>query len=879
MSRKWQQSKRWDDEHLSAPALRPVKWLLRAFSSIRLSVVLLTFVALYGVLASVPIGMLALIPTWAFYSATVALPAAVAGVAVVALVRRLVPPERAVARLGGSIIAAAVAVVAISAVWAHAVWPAIHFDPADGSGARFFADFVRTNEAITLRRLPGFEMTELEFYSWWPLHAVLLAFVANMVTATVRRIAFTFKNLGVLTVHTGIVIIALGSVYYQGLKKEGDTIVFAGAPGPDGDPAIGTTQTGFYDNTSVALWLAQRTTWAGTPDWEQRPLRGLPRYNDYALDAGGAGDAPRLAETLSVDTPEPAADAPGRDLAIDVPAGSSQRIDGDIRVRIVGYASYAEPREDWAKSDPPALDDARPVRVIEVLSRLPDAPGGTPRDEGVAVLRAPLHPTVPSHRIAENDAFVIEHTIAASANRVGDLLTPVPERTAHALIIDVPGDPSGAGVPTRTVVSAEVGNEYVIGNTGWRVGVKQLLPEPPFPIITAGYEDATSPTAVVRISPPDTGDADAQAYDRYVYDRFPELNQDVFDTPRAGPSGGGRPNRRAADPAIRVAYLDLTRLRVLLNEDAETGLVRTIVRQPGGRINVIEPTAHGDVIADMVPMLDLRVAEAWAHAERIEFPVPVPEPERERRFVGTHDLAMAAVELSAPETLPGWSSVVWLPFARYLETSNDLVRTATLPDGRELTLAFGRRRHPFPGFGVRLLDFEMIAYDHRGAPRDYQSVLRVVPQPDPRDPDGRSPIGEAYERVAKLNAPLRAPFVWDETRAAFSNAALMLTRGLNPNQYKLSQAGWDQQGWQRTQALADEGQLARPFARFTILQVGNNPGIHVIAFGGVLMSLGIPWAFYVKPWLVRREKARLAERSAAAKAAPAEVVEREAVPA
>ena len=68
---------------------------------------------------------------------------------------------------------------------------------------------------------------------------------------------------------------------------------------------------------------------------------------------------------------------------------------------------------------------------------------------------------------------------------------------------------------------------------------------------------------------------------------------------------------------------------------------------------------------------------------------------------------------------------------------------------------------------------------------------------------------------------------------------------------------------------------------FTILGVGNNPGIHVIAFGSILMGVGIPWAFYVKPWLVRREKERLAEavrsgkiqtpRQRARAAAPAEV--------
>ncbi|MEO1510524.1 MAG: hypothetical protein AAFU70_00470, partial [Planctomycetota bacterium] len=54
-------------------------------------------------------------------------------------------------------------------------------------------------------------------------------------------------------------------------------------------------------------------------------------------------------------------------------------------------------------------------------------------------------------------------------------------------------------------------------------------------------------------------------------------------------------------------------------------------------------------------------------------------------------------------------------------------------------------------------------------------------------------------------------------------------------------------------------------ARFTILQVGNNPGIHLIAIGGVLIGLGTPWAFYVKPWLVRRERERLARGAGVAR--------------
>jgi hypothetical protein len=58
-------------------------------------------------------------------------------------------------------------------------------------------------------------------------------------------------------------------------------------------------------------------------------------------------------------------------------------------------------------------------------------------------------------------------------------------------------------------------------------------------------------------------------------------------------------------------------------------------------------------------------------------------------------------------------------------------------------------------------------------------------------------------------------------------------------------------------ALQAEGRWPRAFVRYTILGVGNNPGYAIIFAGGVLIAAGIPWAFYVKPWLVRRRSARL----------------------
>ena len=55
MSAKWVRSQQWDDRHLTG-ALWPVKIVVRLFSWISTAIVLLSCVAIYGILASVPIG-------------------------------------------------------------------------------------------------------------------------------------------------------------------------------------------------------------------------------------------------------------------------------------------------------------------------------------------------------------------------------------------------------------------------------------------------------------------------------------------------------------------------------------------------------------------------------------------------------------------------------------------------------------------------------------------------------------------------------------------------------------------------------------------------------------------------------------------------------
>ncbi len=868
MSRKWQRNKAWEDEHLTGP-LTPVRWVLRLFSGIPLAVVLLSFISIYCALASIPVGLLAMIPTWAIIALTVVLAALIPAAAAVAFVRWAVPRESWSGReVGGarfclSVLAGLGLAAAGVGAWLRFAWPALHYDPATGNGLLLFRSFIAEYQSVTVRRLPWMEMTETQFYAWWPMRWALVLFVVNMVTATVRRIEFNFKNLGVLSVHSGIVLIAVGSVFYQAFKQEGDTLIHAPAMGQRVGPAQGL----FYDREAVVLHAGQHTGPTGQVRFEQRPLADLPRYNNYNLRAGMEGVAGELfsergnhrghargGETFRPGERLAMSDS-GRVLDQTVPgAPPGQKVlyvDPDIRFRVVGYAPYARMQTDWARSGPtrdPAADN--PMRVVELFAFGVEIPGVELPPDG-KLFEFPFFLNDPAQRIRTHDVVAMEFTRGMDAQRWSDLSQRVAAPSSHALVVEVPG----AGF--HAVLPARAGTEFTLGETGWTVGVQEIAPEPPFPIITPGYEGATSSVAILRLTPPASPDGvRPEPIERWVFHRFPELNQDLSTT--VDPVLG-RPMRGKPDERVRVAYLDMSRLQVHLDERND-GRVRAIVRQPGGEVRVIDGVEEW--VRDIVPndagaRLDLRLGERWAHARKIERPVPVPVAERDIALMGSHAEAFVAVEVSA-DGLGGreaWSEVVWLPFTRYMGIQQDTIRRVVLPDGRDLQIAFGRLRRPFPDFTVSMVDFKMVSYDHRGAPRDYQSTVRVAPRPDATQ-SGRG--FTAYEHLIKLNEPLRAPFHWDPGANILSNIARRLGAGLNPHQFKLSQASWDRAGWQETQRLTDLGLAPGPRVSFTILGVGNNPGIHVIAFGGVLMGVGIPWAFYLKPWMVRREKERLA---------------------
>ncbi len=882
MSLKWRKAQQWDRENLNG-FLAPLRWILTALSSIWLAVITLVFIAMYGIAASVPIGMLALIPTFLLYGLTLLLILAIAVLIPLPLIAKVLAsrmPQAKAARFVVLLVLGAVCAALAGWAWYTFIWPMLRWDPVDKTGVRLFSTFVDTNKSITLRRLPSMEMTELEFYSWWPLKMALMLFVINMTVATIRRIDFIFKNIGVLTVHTGIITLALGSFWYGSAKVEGDTLLLAGNLEKDGTPEPGKPQDSFYDYQHTALYLATAEGF-----WEQRGIADLPRYNDYNIGAVGSGSAKTAKEIAGL---QPAWDKVKKEALYPLPLGAGtlnipvedrpanmtvpqgmQMVGADLKFRVVGYASYATSTEDFIEV--PATSNAatlrpefqQPLRVCYLIADLPKSK----EDPTLVTQRAfsfLFLPHDPASRIRESIDLAIEytrgtlrvggsdvskpiiHTTGMSEERWQDLQAILPAGARHGLVIEVP---QKDGNLVKLTVPITQGSKVAVGETGYTIEVKDIAGQAPFPIITDGYKGSNSSVAVLRVTTPD-----GKGFDRWVYHRYPEISQDMTDELNER----GMPRRRDADPAIRIAYIDASKLQVYLDDvvgDDGKEYTRSIIRRAGENALVIDRVGANNIIEGIYrdPRVGLELGMRWADSRKVERPDPVPMADQEREMAGTHQRSMLGVEIASVQngsTTPDWTMVTWLPFAAFV-TESPVTRSVNLPDGRTIDMAFGRRRYGLPGFELQLLDFHMIPNEHRGPPKDYQSLIRVLPS-------WRSQTKiEPYTALASLNAPLQAPFSWNDERPWLENITGRLRAGLNPNQLKFSQAGWDASTWEKTQKEADSGLTPRPYVKFTRLQVGNNPGIHIIALGGILMGVGIPWAFYLKPYLVRREKARI----------------------
>ncbi|WP_428389303.1 hypothetical protein [Mucisphaera sp.] len=734
--------------------------------------ILLTFIALYGTVASVPVGFLALGLIYGLIGLGVYGPPAL----FLAFIQGGLP--RWLSVLGW------IAIVIFGGYLTYL-------------GSFYAYDWITHTKSwnyygrTIIYQLPAFEMTELQFYSWWPLQLVLMLFVVNMVWATIRRIEFNLQNLGVLTVHTGIVTLAVGSILYSSFKVEGDTILFRRDLG-------GGFEKVFYDAVNPAVFV----TLEGYGN-AMLPVPDLPRYNDYHVGM------------------------------LDMSLTDRYEIQGllpeHVGIRVVGFYPDAEIEQTWAMEpadapDAEVLMTSPAVKIALATRETPDT--STLKPEQLLLLAA----DVPGERYETTHHADIELLTRVSERRVRDLM----EEFAgdHGLIVEIPG------TGYREVFSIQEGQLLNLGETGYRLAIEEIGPYG-LPFVTPGYEEATDTRAVVRV---ELGD---EVFRRITMHRFPERSQDFVpqpDNPNVGPLG----QRRDPDPSIRLVYLDRSKPQFRILWDPETP------EQPFELLAHLPNSAplRAPLVEDRFPigrMLWVHLLEASQQAAKVRQPAITPRPQRDPKDIGGYTAALMVVEVTAelPDGSP-FRELVMLHHMRYprYPAGKNQPETVAIPGVGEITLAFARQQHELP-FSIALDDFEMVPYPdtHPPVPRDFSSDLL---------------IGDLHPQDRTL---MRAPEIYTPS---LNNPVIYRTStegvGWVMSKLKLSQVGWDPGDTTdpAIEARDEEGRFINQ-QRFSIIGVGNNVGIQIIFIGSCLMVAGVPWAFYVKPWMVQRRKRQLQE--------------------
>ncbi|MEE2681398.1 MAG: hypothetical protein VX641_03395, partial [Planctomycetota bacterium] len=129
-----------------------------------------------------------------------------------------------------------------------------------------------------VRQRPLLEMTEFEWFHWWPFDVLVTLIALTLVVTTLRRIRLSVVNLGVWMIHSGIVVLIIGSLIYFATKVEGDTpvsrrVLSISVLGEDGTPiADPLLLSPFSGNSGMILDAAgepvQLSVLGTDPDWE-----------------------------------------------------------------------------------------------------------------------------------------------------------------------------------------------------------------------------------------------------------------------------------------------------------------------------------------------------------------------------------------------------------------------------------------------------------------------------------------------------------------------------------------------------------------------------------------------------------------------------------
>lgn len=707
-----------------------------------------------------------------------------------------------------------------------------------------------------LRQHPWLEMTEFQWFHWWPFNLLIALFTLTMIVATIRRIPLRKLNAGVWMIHTGIVLLTLGSYIYFGSKIEGDAPVFRRqvnieVPGeaqpaklvvlpgsrtqvsspsgdwrfsiqstqtdwpilsaedkgktayavnvrvepPGGEPFVRQLLSGFPQYTEDVLPGKGRAikavgtklvnedlklsldyhptdtfhvmdTWAlfirrvGDKHWHERPIEGLPRYNDRISSR----------DQVFSDPHHPLRTSP-LDLFIPPPPGGDPL--SAARVHATGYLRYAHLEKRWRDGG----ERFNPVLELSLLGS---------RDQFELVALDPVR-----NRAANGN---IAFTWLDNAEDIDRL----PTDSRALLGISVPAADVKMDVP---VTAADVrGDMQPIAGTEFSYRIKSVQDN-----LTIPGRDRPISVAIVEIKTPEG------TFTRWVSDQ-PELTRDQ--AANADPH-----NMQHAEPDARIQMTYRPGSAPIIFAAHPGGLHFVFNGETGRQIS--RAVQRGETV-EVLPGLALRIDTFSTHAVSEMKPFVVPPTARQRDAGDT--FAMVRLEVDNGKAMQSR----WLRFNRYVFPDANYATTGRfsyaperfrLADGGEVEVLFGRKRLPLPA-PIAMEDFELDTHlgGFTGSAttiRNYISKLRFLDNGRWTDP-----------RPIAVNAPTEFGGFW-----------------------------YFQSTWDRPDNADPGGGM-----NYTGLGIGNRHGVYVQLAGCCIAVAGMIFAFYIKPVLKRRRATQQAEK-------------------
>jgi len=411
---------------------------------------------------------------------------------------------------------------------------------------------------------------------------------------------------------------------------------------------------------------------------------------------------------------------------------------------------------------------------------------------------------IPAQRVEEPpDRFGLEYLYRPTAARVAELTSSFEGQAA--ITVRVP-----AAKVERTYV-AQPGVPIAVAGTTYTVTPEDVMQ---MPMLSHGYENTASTALTVAVKRQDAPDK-AFEFKRMAVFRYPERSPDFL-------LQDGRMIRKqeGVDSGIQIIFHDASRDQLWLLEDA-AGQLTLVQRATGGKVTqrVVRVGAPVEISLAGIRPFVLVVDQQTPNAVPEHQPVIIPPQQRQRNATATDAMANSMIEVEVSRG--SWHSAkVYVPFVQFGATEPPYGLPPTPVDVPELgavNLVFSNLLRPLPST-LTLEAFRAVKDAHTVRTyANYISTLRVDP-----------PGGPARELVAQLNAP-----------AADAG-------------FYYFQSAWD--------GHDDAG----PGERFSVIGVGNRPGIPGMITGALLIFFGIGYAFYVKPMLLNARKRQLKQIAGAA---------------